>query len=164
MSARRAHDRENALMEFVWRIFHRSQRGSIIMDTRIHNDAPSKLRQSTPTSSSQEHTNLYPVPPAEGENWSMRPVSTSMEAISVLKCLANIPSSMAPPHVAGFRMVVMYLSRGALCLLSEIHVAVERVCHTPELLRCRSPDRPGYHRRRLPRRPSCANRLRESRI
>ena len=37
-----------------------------------------------------------------------------MDAISVLKCLASIPSSMAPPHVEDFRMVVMYLSRGAL--------------------------------------------------
>jgi len=107
-------------MPFARRILHRSQSGSIIMNARIHDDASSKPHQPTPTSL-QERANLYPVPPAEGENWSMRPVSTSMEAISVLKCLASIPSSMAPPHVDGFRMVAMYLSLEALGFISESH-------------------------------------------
>lgn len=125
MSASKAHGRENGLMPFVRRILYRSQSGSIVMNAGIHNDASSKPHQSIPTSSLQKHTNLYPVPPAEGKNWSMRPVSTSTEAISVLKCLASIPSSMAPPHVEGFKIVVMYLSRGALHHVRENDVPLE---------------------------------------
>lgn len=156
VSAREAYDGKDALMPFLWRIFHRCQSGSIIMDTRIHDSASPEWRQSTPTSSLQEHANLYPVPPAEGENWSMRPVSTSMDAISVLKCLASIPSSMAPPHVEGFRMVVIYLSRGVLRPVSDGYVVLEKARRTPKLLRCMFPYLPGCHRRRLSGYPSCS--------
>jgi hypothetical protein len=55
-----------------------------------------------------------PAPSLAGSNLSTRPVSTSTEAISVLKWVASMASSIAPPQVDGLRIVVIYFGVGRL--------------------------------------------------